>query len=71
MDEYTQCLFEFEYSGFKMKFCQRHEPGTWVCDLGILHTCEGGKTFLDDDRYYHRAFVFGRSIFIQRKGEHV
>lgn len=63
----VQILHEFDFAGLRFKFCQRPVPGTWVVDMGVLHTCPAGEKLLNNQDYYYNCFRVGRLIWIKNK----
>jgi len=38
-------------------------------EMGVMPVSAAAADFLKDDEHHHRCFVFGRSIWMKRKGE--
>jgi hypothetical protein len=62
-------LFDFEYAALPFSFYQKRFDGTMAVEMGVMPVSAAAADFLKDDEHHHRCFVFGRSIWMKRKGE--
>ena len=62
-------LIGFEYAGLNFDLYLQRHSGTMAVDMGVLPIGAASEEFLRDEEHHHRCFVFGRSIYLKRKGE--
>ena len=60
---------DFEYAGHQFKLKFKTVLGSYVIDCYVEAVTPEGKVFLDNEKYYHNAFITGRNIWRDRKIE--
>lgn len=58
---------DFEYAGHQFKLQFKTELGSYVVDCYVESVTPEGKVFLDNEKYYHNAFITGRNIWRERR----
>lgn len=58
---------DFEYAGHQFKLQFKCVEGSWVVDCYVEAVTPEGKVFLDNEKYYHNAFITGRNIWRERR----